>query len=76
MNHALAFLLVSLSVSTLHAAIPTPEESAAAAQWAKSHVFAEQAKLPFSFALGGKLSDDLLRDWKQTDAVRELDAQR
>jgi alpha-galactosidase len=76
MNHALTFLLVAFSVCTLHAAAPTSEENAAAAQWAKSNFFAEQAKLPFSFTLGGKSSDELLRDWKQTDAVRELDAQR
>jgi alpha-galactosidase len=76
MNHALTFLLVSLSVFTLHAATPTSEENAAAAQWAKSSVFAEHARLPFSFTLGGKSSDELLRDWKRTDATRELDAQR
>jgi alpha-galactosidase len=76
MNHALTFLLASFSAITLHAATPTPEENDAAAQWAKRHVFAEQSKLPFSFTLGGKSSDELLRDWKRTDASRELDAQR
>ena len=40
------------------------------------NVFAEQAKLPFSFTLGGKTSDELLRDWDRSDATRELDAQR
>ena len=76
MNHALTFLLASFSAITLHAATPTPEENDAAAQWAKSHVFAEQAKLPFSFTLGGKSSNELLRDWKRTDATRELHAER
>jgi alpha-galactosidase len=76
MNHTLTFLLASFSAITLHAATPTPEENDAAAQWAKRHVFAEQAKLPLSFTFGGKSSDELLRDWKRTDAVRELDAQR
>jgi alpha-galactosidase len=76
MNHTLTFLLASFSAITLHAATPTPEENDAAAQWAKRHVFAEQSKLPFSFTLGGKSSDELLRDWKRTDASRELDAQR
>ncbi|MFZ9980193.1 MAG: alpha-galactosidase, partial [Opitutales bacterium] len=38
--------------------------------------FGEKAKLPFSFTLGGKSSDALLRDWKRTDAMRQLDAQR
>ena len=60
----------------LRAAEPMPEEDSAAAQWAQSHVFTKQAKLPFSFTFGGKLSEDLLRDWKQSDAERELDAQR
>ncbi len=68
-----ALLLAPLAV--LHAADPISEENSAAKQWAQTHVFAEEAKLPFSFTLGGKSSDELLRDWKQTDAVRELDAQ-
>jgi alpha-galactosidase len=76
MNHALTFLLASFSAITLPAATPTPEENDTAAQWAKNHVFAEEAKPPFSFTLGGKSSDELLRDWKRTDATRELDAQR
>ena len=76
MKFTLTLLLTSLSALTLHAATPTSEENAAAAQWAKSSVFAEQARLPFSFTLGGKLSDELLRDWKRTDATRELDAKR
>lgn len=76
MNHSLTFLLASFSAITLHAATPKPEENDAAAQWAKRHVFAQQAKLPFSFTLGGKSSDELLRDWKQTDATRALDTQR
>jgi alpha-galactosidase len=71
-----ALLLTSLSAFTLQAATPTSEENAAAVQWAQSNVFAEQAKVPFSFMLDGKSSDELLRNWKRTDAVRELDAQR
>jgi alpha-galactosidase len=69
-----ALLLTSLSVFTLQAATPTSEENAAAVQWAQSNVFAEQAKVRFSFTLGGKTSDELLRNWKRTDATRELDA--
>jgi len=76
MKTAVSVLLASLSVLTLHAAKPTPEENAAAEQWAQSNVFTESAKLPFSFALAGKSSDELLRGWKRTDATRELDAQR
>ena len=76
MNHTLTFLLASFSALTLHAATPTSEENAAVVQWAQSHVFAEQAKLPFSFTLGGKSSDELLRDWRRIDATRELDTLR
>lgn len=76
MKTSLLFLLASFSVLTLHAAKPTSEENAAAEQWAQSNVFTESAKLPFSFALAGKSSDELLRDWKRADATRELDAQR
>ena len=71
-----ALLLALFSALTLHAATPTAEENAAAMQWAQSNVFAEQAKLPLSFMLGGKSSDELLRDGKRTDATRELDTQR
>ena len=69
-----AILLAPLAA--LHAAKPTSEEKTAAEQWAQSNVFTEPAKLPFSFTLAGKSSDELLRDWKRTDATRELDAQR
>jgi alpha-galactosidase len=69
-------LLESLTGLALHAAAPTSEENAAAAQWAQSHVFAEQAELPFSFVLGGKPASEMLSDWQQTSATRELDAQR
>ena len=71
----LAALLLA-PLAALHAATPTSEENAAAEQWAQSNVFAEPAKLPFSFTLAGKSSDELLRDWQRTDATRELDAQR
>ena len=63
-----ALLLAPLAV--LHAADPISEENSAAKQWAQSHVFAKQVKLPFSFVLGGKSSEELLRDWKQTEAAR------
>ena len=73
-RHLFALLLAPLAA--LHAAAPTSEEITAAAQWAQSNVFAEHAKLPFSFTLGGESSDELLRDWKRTDATHELEAQR
>lgn len=77
MKPALTFLTVLLaSLAALHAADPNIEENAAARQWALANVFAEEAKLPFSFTLGGKSSDELLGGWKRTDATRELDAQR
>ena len=73
----LTFLTVLLApLAALHAADPNIEENAAARQWAQANVFAEEAKLPFSFLLGGKSSDELLRDWKQSDATRALDVQR
>ncbi len=78
MKHILTLILTALLLSplaALHAAAPTSEENTAAAQWAQSNIFAEAAKLPFHFTLGGKSSDELLRDWKRTDATRELDAQ-
>jgi alpha-galactosidase len=69
-----ALLLVSLD--GLHAANPTSVENSAAMEWANDHVFAQQAKIPFSFTLGGKSAGEAMRDWKQTDASRELNAQR
>ena len=69
-------LLASLSPLALQAEQPTSQENTAAAQWSQANVFAEQAKLPFSFVLGGKSSDELLPDWKRTDVVLDLDAQR
>ena len=71
----LAVLLLA-PLAALHAAAPTTQENAVATQWAQANVFGEKAKLPFSFTLGGKSSDTLLRDWKHTDAVRPLDSQR
>ena len=78
MKPALTLLIAILlaPLAALHAAKPTSEEKTAAEQWAQSNVFTEPAKLPFSFTLAGKSSDELLRDWKRTDATRELDAQR
>ena len=69
-----ALLLAPLAV--LHAELPTPQENSIARQWAQCRVFTEDVKLPFSFTLGGKSSDELLRDWKRTDATRELATQR
>ena len=69
-----ALLLAPLAL--LQAADPTPQENAVATQWAQANVFGDKAKLPFSFTLGGKSSDVLLRDWKRTDTARELDSQR
>jgi len=71
----LAALLLA-PLAALHAAAPTTQENAAATQWTQSNVFGDKAKLPFSFTLGGKSSDVLLRNWKRTDAVRQLDTQR
>jgi hypothetical protein len=71
-----ALLLVSLSAFTLHPTAPTSKEGDAAAQRAQDNTFAELAKLPFSFMLRGKSSDELFREWKRTDLTRELDAQR
>ena len=78
MNPTLTFIttLLLAQLAVLHAELPTPQENSIARQWAQSRVFTEDAKLPFSFALGGKSSDELLRDWKQSDATRALDAQR
>jgi alpha-galactosidase len=77
MKPTLTFLTVLLApLAALHAADPNIEENGAATQWAKSKIFAEQTKLPFSFMLGGKPAEELLRDWKRTDATRELDARR
>ena len=69
-----ALLLAPLAA--LHAAAPTSEEITAATQWAQSNVFAESAKLPFTFTFAGKTSDELLRDWQRTDASRRLDDRR
>jgi alpha-galactosidase len=84
MKHSLAESLSLASFAALllaplvgvHGAQATSGENAAAAQWAQSNVFTKQATLPFTFTLGGKSSEDLLRDWKQNNAARELDAQR
>ena len=69
-----ALLLAPLAL--LQAAEPTTQENAVATQWAQANVFGDKAKLPFSFTLGGKSSDALLRNWKRTDAARQLDSQR
>ena len=76
MKPTLLAALLLASLAALHAADATTQENAVATQWARANVFGEKAKLPFSFTLGGKSSDALLRDWKRTDAMRQLDAQR
>jgi alpha-galactosidase len=69
-----ALLLAPLAV--VHAATPSQAEIFAATQWAQSNVFAESAKLPFSFTFAGRTSDELLRDLQRTDAAREINALR
>jgi hypothetical protein len=67
MNPTLTFIttLLLAQLAVLHAELPTPQENSIARQWAQSHIFAEQAKLPFSFVFGGKSSDELMLDWKR-----------
>ena len=69
-----ALLLAPLAL--LQAADSSTQENAVANQWAQANIFGDKAKLPFSFTLGGKSSDTLLRDWKRTDSARPLDIQR
>ena len=69
-----ALLLAPLAA--LHAATPTSQENSIAQQWAQSKVFADNAKAPFSFSVGGKSSSEVLRDWKRTGAECDLGAQR
>jgi alpha-galactosidase len=78
MRPALPLLAVLLfaPLALLHAAEPTTQENAVATQWAQANVFGDKAKLPFSFTLGGKSSEVMLRNWKRTDAARQLDTQR
>ena len=72
----LTVLFVALIVLTLQAEQPTPQETSAAEHWAQTNLFPDGIKQSFSFVLGGKSSDELLPDWKRTDDVRDLDAQR
>lgn len=76
MRSLLTLLIVLSGALALYAAAPTSGENSAAAQWAQSNVLTEQARLPFSFTLGGRSSDALIREWKRADATREVDAQR
>jgi alpha-galactosidase len=76
MKNALAFVALWFVALSLRAATSTAEENAAAAAFAQSNVYANPERTAFSFALGGKSSGALLRDWKRTDVTRELDAQR
>jgi alpha-galactosidase len=72
----LTFLFTAIIALTLQAEQPTPQETSAAEHWAQTNLFPDGIKQSFSFVLGGKFSDALLPDWKRTDAVRDLDAQR
>ncbi|MBI5822170.1 MAG: alpha-galactosidase [Verrucomicrobia bacterium] len=78
MKSTLTFLttLLLAVVATLHAAAATSWKENSAMQWSQGNLFAEQAKKPFCFTLGGKPSGELLRDWKRADVTHELDAQR
>jgi len=78
MKHILPLLtaLLLAPLAALHATTPTAQENSIAKQWTQSNVFADNAKAPFSFSIGGTSSSEVLRDWKRTDAVRDLDAQR
>lgn len=69
-------ILLLAPLATLDAANPTPMENSTAKEWSQGHVFAEQTKVPFRFTLDGKSAMEVMRDWKRTDASRELDAQR
>ncbi|MEI6873259.1 MAG: alpha-galactosidase, partial [Verrucomicrobiota bacterium] len=76
MRLTLTVLFTALIALTLHAEQRTPQETSAAEHWSQTNLFPDGTKHPFSFMLGGKSSDELLPDWKRTDAVRDLDAQR
>jgi alpha-galactosidase len=78
MKHMFTLIIALLLVPpfALHAAKPTPDENAAATQWAQRNVYPDQEKAPFSFLIGGKASSEVLRDWKRMDDERDLDEQR
>lgn len=71
----LAALLLA-PLASLHAATPTSQENASSKQWAQNHVFPHDTKIPFSFSIGGKVSSEVLRDWKRTDGEQDIHAQR
>jgi alpha-galactosidase len=71
----LAALLLT-PLAALHAMTSTSQENLIAKQWSQDNVFAEKAKLPISFILDGRTSNDLLSHWRRSDAERHLDAQR
>ncbi len=73
---ALLTALLLAPLGALHAAIPTPQENSTARQWEQSNVFPNSATAPCSFAIDGKLSSEVMRDWKRTDTERNLDARR
>lgn len=78
MKHTLTLITVLLlaALTSLHAEIPTSLETSAAKQWEQSNLFANGAVAPFSFVIDGKLSSEVMRDWKHSDSERNLDAQR
>lgn len=76
MRRTLTALFTALIALTLQAEQPTPQETSTAEHWSQTNLFPDGMKQSFSFVLGGKASAELLRDWKRTDAVHALDAQR
>jgi alpha-galactosidase len=76
MNFTVTTLFVAFGALALHAATPTSEDHSAAVQWTQNHVLANNAKLPFSFTLGGKSSEHFLRDSTRSDSEREIDIRR
>ncbi len=69
-------VLLSATVTALHAALPTKHENFAAEQWTQSTLLAGKATRPFSFTFGGKHSDELMAGWKSSQEIRNLDAHR
>jgi alpha-galactosidase len=73
----LAAVAVGLSIALAAcAAAPTvsPEEMAEKNAWAQKHLFAPDAEdPPFSFAVGGKSSGELLKTWTKKSESKPLD---
>lgn len=78
MKHILAGFTALLLAppAALYAAAPTARENSAARQWAQVNVLPDGAKAPFSFLIGARDSSEAMRDWRRTDAEREIDARR